>query len=145
MMYAKVILLAYPYIDDACAIIDKQIEKRSRLSFYSYKPCELIAEKIAQMISDKRYLLCLKNKVAKIYERLNAEEKILIGYKYFNNRPIDGFDYKSRQYFRKQNKVLDKFVKLLELNDLSEENFNKYYYDIPYIKSIVIRISKLAS
>ncbi len=145
MTYAKIILFAYPYIEDACRIIDRQIEKRSRLSFYSYKPCEALADKIASMIADKRYLLLLKSKVSMIFERLTEDEKRLIGYKYFNNRPIDGFDYKSRQYFRKQIKALERFKKLLELSKITEENFEKYYADIPFIKSIAIRITKLAA
>ncbi len=145
MTYAKIILIAYPYIEDACRLIDSQIEKRSRLSFYSYKPCEKLAEKIADMIADKRYLLLLKSKVSALIQRLTEEEKRLIGYKYFNNRPIEGFDYKSRQYFRKQVKVLDKFQKLLEQVKLTEENFIKYYADIPFIKSISIRLMKLAA
>lgn len=143
MCYAKVILLAYPYIDDAVAAIDKQIEKRCRLSFYSNKPCEIYADKIAELISDKRYLKLLKEKVDKILERLTEEERILIGYKYFKNRPIEGFDYKSRRYFRQQIRVLNKFTEMLSYIKLTEDAFTKYYSKIPYIKSILIRVDDL--
>ncbi len=143
MCYAKVILFAYPYIDDAVAAIDRQIEKRCRLSFYSDKPCLVYADKIAELISDKRYLELLKKAVGKILARLSEEERILIGYKYFKNRPIDGFDYKSRQYFRKQIRVLNKFTEMLSYLKLTEEAFTKYYSKIPYIKSIQIRIDNL--
>lgn len=145
MCYAKVALLAYPYLKDAVAAIDRQIEKRCRLSFYSQKPCFDYADKIAKLISDKRYLLLLEEKITAILQRLNDEERILIGYKYFKNRPIDGFDYKSRKYFRKQIRVLDKFTKMLELIRLDEKTFLKIYADIPYIKSIMIRVEEVSA
>lgn len=143
MCYAKVILLAYPYLDDAVALIDKQVEKRCKLSFYSTKPCYLYAEKITELISDKRYLILLKEKIGKLLSKLTDEERLLIGYKYFKNRPIEGFDYKSRQYFRKQNKVLEKFNKMLEAIKLNEETFLKHYGKIQYIKSVMIRAGAL--
>lgn len=145
MSYAKVILLAYPYIDKAVLQIDKQIEKRCSLSFFSTEPCEVSVEKISTLISDKRHLLFLKEEVDKVLSRLSDTERILIGYKYFNNRPIEGFDYKSRSYFRRQNKLLDKFTKMLETINLDENIFIKEYSKIPYLKSIQIRIDERMS
>lgn len=142
MTYAKAILFAYPYLDDAVSAIDKQIDKRCRLSFYSTKPCFDYAEKISQLISDKRHLLYLKEKIDKILSRLSEEERSLLGYKYFNNRPIDGFDYKSRKYFRQQIRILGKFKRLLDLSKITEDVFYKEYANVPYIRSILIRLEE---
>lgn len=145
MCYAKVVLFAYPYLQDAALAIDRQIEKRCRLSFYSQQPCFDYAEKIAKLISDKRYLLLLDEKISAVLKRFSEEERILIGYKYFKNRPIEGFDYKSRQYFRRQIKVLEKFSKMLDLIGLDEKTFHKLYSHIPYIKSIMLRVEQLSA
>lgn len=143
MTYAKAILIAYPYLNDAVEAIDRQIEKRCRLSFYSLKPCFTYADRISELISDKRHLLHLNEKVGKILSRFTEEERSLIEYKYFNNRPIDGFDYKSRKYFRQQIKLLDKFIKMLDKSKITEEVFYNEYSKIPYIKSILIRLDEL--
>lgn len=140
MCYAKAILLAYPYLEDVATTIDAQVEKRCRLSFYSNKPCYDYAERIAKLISDKRRLLLLKEEIASVLSKMTEEEMALIGYKYFKNRPIDGFDYKSRKYFRKQKKVLEKFVTLLDNAKLDEKTFLDVYGNIPYIKSIMLRL-----
>lgn len=146
MFYAKVILTAYPYIADAVSIIDKQIEKRCSLSFYSLKPCFVYAAKIIDLIENKRRLILLNEKVTLALNRLSDEQRHLIGYKYFKNRPIDGFDYKSRTYFRKQNRALTKFSEYLCMAGISEDIFLSDYANIPYLKSISIRLEgKLAA
>ncbi len=136
MCYAKVILAAYPRIGNAVKEMDRSVRRRCFASFDSKIPCAIYAEKIAKIIENKEKLLLLKDKVSKVLKRLTDEEMILIGYKYFKNRPIDGFDYKSRQYFRRQNKAFSRFKEMLSYINLTESVFVKDYSKIPFIKSI---------
>ncbi len=142
MCYAKILLFSYPFIGDAIEIIDKKIEKRCKYSFYTLSPCEMEFDRIACLIEEKRYLQLLKSKVGKILKSFTKEERTLLEYKYFNNRPIGHFDYKSRNYFRKQIKVFEKFFAMLNEAGFTEEFYNLHYKKIPFIKSIAIRIEK---
>lgn len=145
MNYAKVILTAYPYLDDAILNMEKQIDKRCKLSFYSSKPCQDYAEKIANLIESKQKLVDLKDKITLVLSRLDGLDLSLIKYKYFNNGLIGDFNCSLRQYFRMQKKAIESFSELLSFINITEDYFIKNYADIPYIKSIMIKEDCLIS
>ena len=91
---------------------------------------------IPQVMETKQKLVDLRFKIKKVLERLDPEEYDLIDYKYFKNRHIDGFDHTSRNYFRRQHKVIEHLEELLSYIDLSEDKFKRDYYDIPFIRAI---------
>ena len=68
---------------------------------------------------------------------LSEVDKTLIYYKYFGILPKDeDFDLKSRNYFRKQNKAIERFDNALKSKGYDEEWFFKKYLKISFIAGI---------
>lgn len=136
MCYAKVILNVYPQIDRVIKDMDKLVLSRCLASFNDRMPCEMGIKEVYKLMETKQKLVDLRFKIKKVLERLDPEEYDLIDYKYFKNRHIDGFDHTSRNYFRRQHKVIERLEELLSYIDLSEDKFKRDYYDIPFIRAI---------
>ena len=136
MCYAKVILKAYPQIDSVVKYMDETVKEKCLVSFNDKMPASRSVDDIVKLIENKQKLIVLKEKTRNVLKRLSDEEIAMINYKYFKNRSIGGFDYTSRNYFRRQHKVIEHVKELLGYIDLSEQKFLKEYASIPFIKYV---------
>lgn len=140
--YAKTMLTCYPIINSVVSQIDNLIKKRVRNSFYDFSPTFSQAEKILSLRGVKDDLMELKEIVDYILNSIDSEDATLIKYKYFKILPKGEFDHTSRNYFRKQNKAILKFVKKLNFNGYTENWFNDKYLKISFIVSCYNKIVK---
>lgn len=138
--YAKTILSAYPLLSGYITQIENLIKKRAVNSFYLRCDTAHYAEQLIRLGEIRKDLFELINLVDEVLSTLNVYDKTLISYKYFGIKPEDeNFDLKSRNYFRKQIKALDKFVKVLESMGYTSEWFQNKYLKIAFISSIYKR------
>jgi len=141
--YEKVLLYAYPHLEDLSRQIDELVLKRALSSFSNYTSCETQCEKILNMSDQKVRLLALKSRLDEILTRLTDYEIELLEYKYFKRKPkssFSDFDSTSRQYFRRQLKLTEKISALLNRVGMTEKWFNENYLDIDFMKLLLDRV-----
>lgn len=141
--YEKVLLYAYPHLEDLARQIDKLVLKRALSSFSNYTSCESQCETILGMSDQKVRLLALKTRLDEILTRLTEYEMELLEYKYFKRKPrssFSDFDSTSRQYFRRQLKLTEKISFLLNKSGMTEKWFNENYLDIDFMKLLLTRV-----
>ena len=143
--YAKTILYAYPVIDDIIEQIDELVEKKAFSSMSDYSPAINQCNKIVEYSVQKGYLYILREGVFDIIKDFSAVELDLLDYKYFKKKPKEyyaDFDYLSRQYFRRQNRVVIKFANLLQKKGFTDEKFEKEYIPIQFFKELLKRVTE---
>lgn len=141
--YEKVLLYAYPHLEDLSRQIDELVLKRALSSFSNYTCCETQCEMILNMSDQKVRLLALKSRLDEILTRLTDYEIELLEYKYFKRKPkssFSDFDSTSRQYFRRQLKLTEKISALLNRVGMTEKWFNENYLDIDFMKLLLDRV-----
>ena len=141
--YEKVLLYAYPHLEDLARQIDKLVLKRALGSFSNYTSCESQCETILGMSDQKVRLLALKTRLDEILTCLTEYEMELLEYKYFKRKPKSSFcdfDSTSRQYFRRQLKLTEKISFLLNRSGMTEKWFNENYLDIDFMKLLLKRV-----
>lgn len=135
--YEQIVLTVYSSIESILEQLEKSVKRKAVNAFSSTKGAFTDCNELVEMIETRNKMLVFKATVDKVFERLSDEERILFGYKYFNNRIIDGFDYKSRNYFRKQNKALNHLGELLGYIGLCEKKFYDLYGNLKCVKSVL--------
>ena len=73
-------------------------------------------------------LIQLKLHIDGVLSKLKDEDLDFLDYKYFKQKPKDyyaDFDFESRNYFRKQNKLATRVARLLESSGATDEWFRK--------------------
>lgn len=114
----------------------------------TYVPCEDICNSIIKLIREKDMYISLMVKIDDILDNLSQDERKCIEYKYFRVRSrekFEGFDYTSKQYFRKQNKLLEKLKKRFEKKGINDELFKREYLEINFFKSLLRRVKERES
>lgn len=140
--YEKTCLTCYPTIDAVVMQIENVIKKNAKNSFFN-QGAEKIAEKIIMLSEARLDLMDLKDYVKSAYEKLDAIDKELIGYKYFGVYPkCKNFDHTSRNYFRRQVRALNAFSRKLKNTGLDESAFMARYIKIAFINETYKRILK---
>ena len=115
VLYAKSILYAYPNIEAIADQIDDLVEKKALASMTDFSPAVEQCQKIIDLTEQKVELFKLQILVEKILKSFTEDEMHCLDYKYFKRKPKDyyqGFDTSSRNYFRKQNRIVKKFIVL---------------------------------
>lgn len=109
----------------------------------NFSPAIEQCESIIDLTEQKKILFLLKIKCDEIMEKFTEDEKDCLDYKYFKKKPksyyVD-FDFTSRAYFRKQNRIIKKFSLLLEKKGISDEFINKKCFLIDFIKEVYLRV-----
>ena len=139
-LYTKVLLYAYPNIESLVDQIDELVEKKAITSMDATSPCLDICNSIISLIKEKDLYLDLLVTLDGILENLTEYEKMCIEYKYFLVRDKDkfvGFDYTSKQYFRHQNKILEKIRKRLDKKGYDDNFFREKYLPIKFFKALL--------
>ena len=126
--YCKCMLYAYPNVDQLLEQLDTLVEKKALSSMDDFSPCIEQCESILSLTAQKDVLILLKVKLDKILCQFSSEEKELLDYRYFKQKPKEnyiGFDFSSRSYFRRQEKVLKKINFCCESEGLNDQWFEK--------------------
>ena len=132
--HGKTMLTCYKKIDKLVLQIENLIKKRVKDSFYDFSSTYTQAERVLKLNEVRLDLIELKLITKEALDSLSEVDKILISYKYFGVMPKDeDFDLKSRNYFRKQNKAIERFNSALKQKGYDEEWFLSKYFKIAFI------------
>lgn len=139
-LYTKVLLYTYPNIESLVDQIDELVEKKALGSMEANVPCIDLCNSIIGLIKEKDLYLNLLVILDGIFEDLTEDEMLCIEYKYFMVRDkvkFRDFDYTSKQYFRKQNKILEKIKRRLERKGYDDNFFRENCLPIKFFKSVL--------
>jgi hypothetical protein len=143
LYYAKTALYAYANIDAVVEQIDELVEKKALFSMNDLSPCEQIAEKILDYTAQKVTLIELKNFTEEALKSFSQDQLDCLDYKYFKRNPkeyYDGFDFSSRNYFRKQIRLAKKFSEKLERVGASDEWFKSDCLKVDFLRELLKRV-----
>ena len=141
--YAKTVLYAYANVDAVAEQIDELVEKKALSSMSDFSPCEEQCEKIILLTYNKDVLFELKRFAEKALISFSEEEIKCLDYKYFKRLPKEsfiGFDYKSRNYFRRQVRLAEKFAKRLEKLGADDKWFEDSCMQIEFLREMYKRV-----
>ena len=145
--YEKVLLLSYPHLANIIDDMDKLVCQKAYSSFTNNISCLDLSEKIITIIDKKDRLIDLKIKLDEIFKNFSIEELWLLEQKYFKRKSVlkklSGkitIQYTLRTYFRKQNRLLEKFSKSLCHKGMIESWFLERYGDIEWFNSLYSRL-----
>lgn len=142
-IFVKVIMFAYPKCEKIIKEIDELILKKALSSMQDFSPCEEQCYKIVHLMNKKQLLIQLKGRVDKLLEKLTEEQIKLLEYKYFKRKGKEyfaGLDVKSRMFFRKQERLVNRIGVLLERSGVSDEWFIKNYADWKFFSHLITRV-----
>ena len=135
--HGKTMLSCYNTLDCVVGQIENIIKTKVKNSFYNFSPTYDQAEKILKLGEVRLDLLELKEITSEVLKELSEVDRILICYKYFGILPEDkNFDLTSRNYFRKQQRAIEKFDIKLKSKGYDEEWFKNKYLKIAFIAGV---------
>ena len=143
-LYSKCILYAYPVLDKIIAQTDALVERKALASMNDFSPCAAQCEFILDLIKRKQYFIDLKIVCDSILKRFAPDEIKCLDYKYFKQRPnkiYNGMDTRSRNYYRKQTKILETFGQLLEERGMTNEMFEERYLINEFLQAVYKRVN----
>lgn len=138
--YVKTLLYTYPHIQKTVNRIDQIVLKKALNSMTEYDNCLAQCEYVVDLTVQKALLTELYYYVNKVVKRLTKEERDYLDYKYFKFKPKEYFknmDLSSRNYFRKQQYLLDDFSKYLGWMGLDDEWFDALSLRVPILKKML--------
>lgn len=125
--YEKALLYAYPALEEIIDAYDAIFLKHALNSFSSGRSAMEEAEALIGKIAEKDLYVFIKLRLDRVLESFSPFEKKHFSYKYFRDLPpsaFDGFDVASRSYFRRQQRLLQKFARVLNREGLTEAWFD---------------------
>lgn len=135
--HGKTMLTCYKKIDKLVMQIENLIKKKVKNSFYDYSSTYMQVERVLKLNEVRLDLIELKDITKEALDSLSDVDRTLISYKYFGIMPKDkDFDLKSRNYFRKQNKAIERFNSALKEKGYDEDWFLSKYLKISFIAGI---------
>ena len=143
--YIKTILYSFPQIEKVQNQIDEVIKNKAMASMEDNSPCDEQCEKILNLLAQKVILDDIKRKIKLLNRGLTDNEKDLLAYKYFKNKPYSYFidkDVSSRNYFRKQANVLKKISDIFEMMGLNDKWFEEKCLTTPYFEQQLKRVEE---
>ena len=141
--YAKTVLYAYPNIEAVIEQIDELVERKALCSINDYSPCIEIAEKILDFTSQKVALIELNELASRGLKNFTQEDLDHLDYKYFKQKPKEyykDFDFTSRGYFRRQQRLIKQFSERMEKVGATDEWFEKNCLTMDFFKELLKRV-----
>ncbi len=141
-MYTKTVLYAFPLLDKIIERIDDVIECRAMSSMDNYEPCFNQAERIVIYSMQKMALLGLKMTTERLINSFTKANADCVEYKYFKRKDKEyfkDFDYTSRNYFRKQTKIVELLCVLFEKHGYDDARFEQDFLSIPFMRDLYYR------
>lgn len=135
--YEKVLLYAYPKLDELAEAVSASVEVKAVLSFRAVGDCLGIAEKIVKEIDVSRKLRAVREQMDGILARLSGEELFLLEYKYFRRKKrLRELKEKTprcseRSYFRRQAALLKKISSAFISRGMDERWFLNAFSQYP--------------
>ena len=140
--YTKTALYAYPNLQAIADQIDELVEKKALASINDYSSAVTQCEKIIDFTAQKDALFALKLRLDDVMKKLLDGEKMCLEYKYFKRMPKEyfiGYDFESRGYFRKQQRLANKIANVLEKAGGTDEWFEKTCLTMDFFKELLKR------
>lgn len=145
VLYAKTLLYVYPHVDKIIGQIDELVEKKAAYSINDYSPAFNQCAKIAELTRCKAVLLNIKAVCSGILKGYSAKESVYLDYKYFkknNATAYAGYDFSSRNYFRRQVRLAVKFSKDLEKNGITDKAFIEEILTCAFMRKIFASVKE---
>ena len=148
--YAKVILYAYPLLKTVGDDYAEHIRNKAVLSYNSPLTTERLAEYLTQEIVCKNALEWLKTTVESLMDRLTEEERTLLDIRYFGKtkklrnflkrqaekRKSGGTGCSERMYFRRQQRLADKFGAMLFYAGVTQKVYDEQFAELDVFRKI---------
>ena len=141
--YVKTLLYTYPHIRKTIERIDQIVMKKALNSMTEYDNCLLQCEYVVGLTMQKALLTEMFYYVDKVVSRFTKEERDCLDYKYFKSKPKEYFqnmDLSSRNYFRKQQYLINEVSKYLGWLGLGDEWFDKLCSGVPIVKKMLYSV-----
>ena len=141
--YTKTALYAYPNIMAIADQIDELVERRAILSMNDYSPAIEQCEKVIDLTSQKDALFALRLYLDKALSGLSDYDMDCLEYKYFKRKGKEyfvGFDFESRNYFRKQVRLVKKISNKLEKAGANDKWFEEFCMSMDFFKELFKRV-----
>ena len=144
-LYAKAVLYSYSNLERLCDAIDEQVEQRALSSIDDYTPAIEQYEKILSCTAQKDLIIDLKATVNLILDKMSEEERSFIVYKYFKKQQCadnDKAEFKTRNYYRKQVRLAERFARWLAIYGIDDEYFERNYLQIDFFKQLIRKVEE---
>lgn len=141
--YAQCILYSYNSIDAIIKQVDKHIEEKAYFSISNFSPAFEQCLGIVKLTEKKDSLLFLKDVTKKILSEFSFSDYIHLEYKFFRKPDKLRYvtiDFKSRCYFRKQNKLIELFSNKLKENGYTDDWFTSNYLIFDFFKNLYRKV-----
>ena len=145
-LYAKAILYSYTNLEKLCDAIDEQVEQRALSSIDDFSSALEQYNKILSCTAQKDLIIDLKIVVELILQKFSVEDRELIEYKYFKKKlpqNVDRTAFKTRAYYRKQIRLLERFAQKLPLYGIDEQYFERKYLQIDFFKQLLRKVEEI--
>ncbi len=143
VIFAKTALYAYTNLEAVADQIDELVEKKALSSISDYSPAIEQCHKMLDFTYQKDVLFALKIYIDEVVKKLNQSEIDCLEYKYFKRKPKEyfvGFDFVSRGYFRRQNKLIKKVALLLEKDGATDVWFKENCLEMDFFRELLKRV-----
>ena len=148
ILYVKCMLYAYGHIKEVLCQIDDLVLKNALASMQNVSPCEEQCEKIIFFTERKKTILKLGLLVEDILDKFSSEDRLMIEYKYFRHLLPKGQklpDIYSRNYYRRQNILLNKISRECLKRGFDDNTFKNNYLSIEFFRRVLFLIQERES
>lgn len=142
-IHAKTLLYAYPSIKELLGQIDELMEKKALASMTDFSPAVEQCEKIIELTEQKKVLIKVYVTLKKVLMKFEGLDKTCIEYKYLRNKPKEyfkDFDFTTRAYFRRQNRIIKTLSTLLDKTEVNEQYFVESCLKINFFRELKKRV-----
>lgn len=141
--YVKTLLCAYPHFNKIIKRMDTFVGKKVLSSMSNFTSCVTQCEEIISLTMQKCIMIEAKYYLEKVIKRLTKEEKDLLDYKYFKLKPqqdFAGVDLSSRNYYRKQQRLIEDIGKYFDWMGKGNEWFDKSLLKVPFMEKLLFSV-----
>lgn len=145
VLYAKVALYSYAHLGAFAEQIDEIVEKKAFSSSMNFSPALNQFEDIINLTYQKDVVYALRLCVKEALKRFTEREIKCLDYKYFKTRPKEEYadlDVTSRNYFRLQIRLCEKFAESLEKAGFSDARFEEECLSIEFFREMLNRVKE---
>ena len=143
--YVKTLLYAYAHLPKIIKRLDQIVLKKALGSMKDFSSCTKQCEKIVGLTIQKALLVELNHYLERAISRLTKEEMDMLDYRYFgtyhSQSPFNISTY-SRNYYRKQQKLLKDISDNLRWLGKRDDWFEKRCLRVPFIRKLYQAVKK---
>lgn len=145
VLYAKAALYSYAHLGALAEQIDEIVEKKAFSSSMNFSPAINQFEEIINLTYQKKIVFALLICIKDALKNFTENEMLCLDYKYFRTRKNEdyaGIDVTSRNYFRKQIRLVEKFAERLERSGYSDERFEQECLSLDFFREMLKRVKE---